>query len=82
MQITWDYLFAGTAPATVDVRLEGNNIDINQASAWVQVDQGTNAAGEAARSVVNKEFQWLRIRFVASTGQDATSTVTAGIKIN
>jgi hypothetical protein len=85
LQVTWDYSFGGTALGTVNVRLEGTDVDNPQSAAaavWADADDGTAVAGEAARHVVNKEFKFFRVRVTGATGGDATTTITAGIKFN
>ncbi len=80
---TWDYSFAGTAPATVTVVIEGNSIASDAAAAqWATLDTGTLPAGEPERDIVNKNPIWIRARVSLITGGDATTTITVGIHVN
>lgn len=63
-RITWEYDLTGGPPASVQVDLEGNNIDPTVAGNWFSLDSGTTPGGEM-RHVVNKVCRWYRLKLVA-----------------
>lgn len=61
---SWQTQIVGGPPATVNVVLEGNDIDPIDPTLWGNVDTSTNVAGEL-RFVDHKPPRWLRIRLTA-----------------
>lgn len=61
---SWQTQIVGGPPATVNVVLEGNNVDPTDPTQWQLVDTATNVAGEL-RFVDHKPPRWLRIRLTA-----------------
>lgn len=81
--LRWYYKITGTVPATLTVNLEGNDISDTAADAdWELLDQGTTAAGEPGRNVVNKNPLFVRAKVSAATGGDATTKIEVGIRDN
>lgn len=71
---SWQSQVVGGPPATVNVVLEGNNIDPTDPTQWFNVDTSTAVAGEL-RFVDHKPPRWLRTRLTAiGAGGGAVST--------
>lgn len=65
--ITWEKRFPGTAPATLDLRLEGNDLDPTDANSWYQLDKTTDVTVNELRSVNGFRPLWIRQRLVTIT---------------
>lgn len=63
--IMWEKRFPGTKPASIDLRLEGNDLDPTDANSWYQLDKTTDVTANELRAVNGFKPLWIRENLIA-----------------